>query len=78
MARSAGKELTKDEKGDPCDNDSQVPQRPEVCLVERHASILKFTELIICKCSDPDIEKDLSHRDAVRMSLDQDGIVKGK
>jgi hypothetical protein len=70
--------LTKDEKGDACDDDSQIPQRPEVCLVERHASVLKFPELVVCECSDPDVQKDLGHRDAMGMSLHQDRIVQGK
>lgn len=70
--------LTKDKKGDACDNDSQVPQRPEVCLVEGRASVLKFTELVVCECSDPDVQKNFGHRDAVGMSLDQDRIVKAK
>ncbi len=70
--------LTKDEKSNSCKDNSQVPQRPEVCLVKHHSGVLKLAELIIRKCSNPDIKEHFGHRNALRMSLDQYRIVEGE
>ena len=74
----SGGRRTKDKESNSRDDDPQIPQRPEICLVEHGSGVLELAEFVVRECSDPDIEKYFGHSDALRVSLNQHPVVQGK
>ena len=67
--------LTSNEERCSDQNNGEVPERPEVSLIEHQTCILNFPELIITKGEDPDVQEDFEDVDMSGIAFDQDCIV---
>jgi len=67
--------LTCDQERRSSQDDADIPQAPEIGLIEQYSCVREFPKLVVSEAGEPDIQKDLGHGHVLWISLNKYCIV---